>query len=65
MNPENKILWLRSRGGRTTNDVLEDKCGEYVLMGDGKGKEVKIYLPKKFKWVEHRPIKEQICKKEI
>lgn len=55
MTPETKILWLRSRGGRTLSDVLEDKCGEYVLMGDSKGKEMKVYLPKKFKWVEHRP----------
>jgi hypothetical protein len=38
--------WLNSRGGMNINDVLKDKYGLYVLMGAGRGKEKKVYLPK-------------------
>lgn len=41
-------IWLRSRGGRNSGDVLQDKKGLFVLMLDGRGKELKIYLPKKY-----------------
>lgn len=38
--------WLYSRGGRLPKDVLVDEDGDkFVLMSDGIGNEVKIYLP--------------------
>jgi hypothetical protein len=40
-----KSKWLNSRGGRTLNDVLQDKSGYYVLMSNGKGGNVKVYMP--------------------
>jgi len=40
-----KSHWLSSRGGRDWSDLLSDSGGEYVLMGNGKGEEVKVYLP--------------------
>jgi len=38
--------WLYSRGGRTAKDLLKDKNGLFVLMGDGYKGLMKVYLPK-------------------
>lgn len=38
-------LWLRSRGDRRAEDVFENEHGKYVLMGDGLGGEMKVYVP--------------------
>lgn len=40
-----KSHWLNSRGGRDWSDLLKDEQGEYVLMGDGKDGQKKVYLP--------------------
>lgn len=42
----NQKIWLDSRGGRTNYDVEIDKKGFYVLMGNGRGGEFRVYLPK-------------------
>jgi len=39
--------WLDSRGGRNEDDLLwDEKKGYYVLMGNGRGGETSVYLPK-------------------
>lgn len=40
-----QIHWLDSRGGRNASDVEQDEDGLYVLMGNGRGGEAKVYLP--------------------
>jgi hypothetical protein len=40
-----KSHWLSSRGGRDWSDLLVDENGEYVLMGNAGGGQVKVYLP--------------------
>ncbi len=39
------LVWLNSRGGRTSQDVQKDLVGLYVLMYDGNGGDTKVYLP--------------------
>jgi len=40
--------WLDDHGGRTIGDlILGDPKGLYVLMGNGHGGDMKVYLPKK------------------
>lgn len=43
-----ELLWLKSRGGRTTLDAHEDEEGKYVFMTNGRGEEVKVYIPKNY-----------------
>ena len=51
-----KHRWLDERGGRTTEDVLEDERGEYVMMRGANGGDVRVYLPGwKYLMDEYRP----------
>lgn len=46
---EGERTWLRSRGDRRAEDVMEDAEGrKYVLMGDGERGLKKVYIPE---WV--------------
>jgi hypothetical protein len=37
--------WLHSRGGRNATDLKDEGAGLYVLMADGNGGLMKVYLP--------------------
>lgn len=47
--------WLDTRGGRNEDDVFSDKDGLFVLMGNGRGGEKKVYLPSKCKECQFEP----------
>jgi hypothetical protein len=40
-----EVWWLIIHGGRTYKDVMVDRNGKYVMMGDGNGGDEKVYLP--------------------
>ena len=40
-----KDKWLMEHGGRNRNDILVDEKGEYVEIGDGYGRSLKVYIP--------------------
>jgi hypothetical protein len=37
--------WLNTHGGRDEFDVMRDEEGIYVLMGNGRGGEKRVYIP--------------------
>ena len=42
--------WLYSRGGRDEKDLVKDNKGKkYVLMGDGNGGLMEVYVPAELK----------------
>ena len=47
-----EAMWLRTRGGRSEADVLEDENGKYVYMSAGvKDEQVRVYIPENFKYI--------------
>ena len=38
--------WLSCHGDRTEKDLKKDEDGLFVLMGNGEGGTMKVYLPK-------------------
>lgn len=39
-------MWLRAMGGRNASDVnIDEESKKYVLMGDGKWNDVRVYIP--------------------
>lgn len=47
-----QYVWVNSRGGRTMEDVGLDSRGPYVMMSNGAGRQVKVYVPEDRKKVE-------------
>ena len=42
--------WLYSRGGRDEKDIIKDNKGKkYILMGDGNGGLMEVYVPAELK----------------
>lgn len=37
--------WLDQHGGRLISDARKDEKGIYTLMGNGRGGDIKVYLP--------------------
>lgn len=52
-------LWLKSNGDRNRSDLLNDKFGGYVVMSNGYGGLVKVYLTGKKVYLSEV----QYCKK--
>jgi hypothetical protein len=40
--------WLKSRGGRDESDVIEENGALFVLMTNGFGEMVPVYMPTRF-----------------
>lgn len=54
-----QYLWVHSRGGRTMEDVGLDSRGAYILMSNGAGRQVKVYVPEdKKRFKQKTPLRE-------